>query len=148
MPKRTDRAVRIGAVMLLLLGVFGCNSGEAEQRRAEAFVARWRALYDSHEADGLSALYAETGNARLPGMLYFTPTRAQLRASLMDVWRRSPGLKVVDDPVVVADNERIAVLLYVESNVGGRKVRQPTATFMTVRNGVVVEQVTVAQNVN
>lgn len=58
-----------------------CRSG-SERQAAEQFVDCWRFVYNSHDRYGFTNLYASEGPHAVPGMLYFVPSRQELRSAL------------------------------------------------------------------
>src|SRR5262249_28921068 len=104
-PRRTTRRFRLlsrHAVVLVLsfLVMASCKPGIGTEQ-AQRFADHWIALYNSHDVVGLCALYAETGNFVLPGMIWFAPSRDELRKAATDIWSHSPDMKITSLPAQV-----------------------------------------------
>jgi hypothetical protein len=123
----------------LAAAVGSCDSGR-ERREAEAFAERWRALYNSHDLAGFTALYAERGNCAVPGMVYFTRSRAEMRETLEKAWHKFPDMRIAENPRVVAGEEQIAILFDLVFTARRGPVRQTGATFLRVEDGLIAHQ--------
>lgn len=138
------RCRQVFALAAVALLVSSCDSG-LSQGQGEEFFARWRTLYDSHDLAGFSELYVEEGNYAVPGMVYFTRTRAEMRETMDTIWRRFPDMRLAANARVVASGDQIAVFGELLFTTRQGPVRQGMATLLRLRDGRIVQQTLVVR---
>lgn len=119
--------------LLFAAGVAGCAHAPSAQTSAQQLVDARFATFNRHDLDGIVKLYAPEAVLTSPG--FCTPRQGQegARRSYGDLFKAYPD---ISDEVVsyVAEGDHIAVQFVVHLG----KYSAPLATFLTVKDGLIV----------
>lgn len=139
MPRRLELIV---VCLALCFAQTGCHS---DPTRLEAFATRWRALFNAHDVAGLTKLYADHGAFSTPGMVYFVRSPTEMQGVLKGLWDAAPDMRISAVHYLVAANDQIAFVWEITRTppMGTAPSKAFGATFMTVKDGVIQEQLNV-----
>lgn len=137
------RLLLLPLLLALCTAPIACRGGTSDAD-LEAFAQRWRALFDSHDVAALAALYAPNGAYTTPGMVYLVRTPVELRKVLDTLWRSNPDMRISGVHNLVVQDDRIAFVWEMTLSPNAKPPRKRYgATFLTVRDGLIRDQLTV-----
>lgn len=136
------------AALLVLIASLLVSSScgmSADSGTLEAFVDRWKVLYNSHDLAGFASLYAPKGAYMAPGMVYFETDRGALRKGIEHVWRNYPDAQIAEIYSIVrdSDGDKIAFAWRLTRTAPSGKLEVLLgSSFLTVEDALVVQQLT------
>ena len=130
--------------LALCLTSVGCRSSR-DRRSLEEFAARWRVLFNAHDIAGLSQLYAPHGAFTLPGMVYPVRSPSEMQSVLDTLWGSAPDMRITAVHQLLAVDNRIAFVWELTRTplMASAPSKVFGATFITLQEGVIREQLTV-----